>query len=92
MRSNLVGALDWLSHWVFVGALTLFLAVNLAAVAAVVIGRDRRIVDRWTTRWLATNLVALGAGAGVPLLVSLVKLIVLAALAGGGSGTHSGGK
>jgi hypothetical protein len=50
--------------------LSLFLLLGLDAVFAVILlaTRDRAIVNRWTSRVLAANLVLVGTGIGVPML------------------------
>jgi hypothetical protein len=73
MQADLVALLDGIGSWAFHTAVTLFLLLNVAAVALVVIMRDRRMVDRWTPRWLAANLGLLGLGAGVPLVTALMR-------------------
>ena len=73
MQADLLALLGGIGSWAFHTALTLFLALNVAAVAIVIIARDRRLVDRWTPRWLAANLGLFGLGAGVPLLTGLMR-------------------
>lgn len=63
--------LAWL-HDVAIRAfgLSLFLLLAIDGVFAVVLlaTRDRTIVNRWTSRVLAANLVLAGTGIGVPML------------------------
>lgn len=61
---------------------TLFVLVNGLAIGAFMLKRDRSLVQRWTSPWLAANLLLIGAGAGVPLVAGLVKAAV-AAVSGG---------
>jgi ABC-type molybdate transport system permease subunit len=77
--------LDWLSR---VGSLAFtlsacaFVVVNLVAVAGVLATRDRALVNRWTGRVLAANLVLAGTGLGIPLLASMTRLAVSAVMPG----------
>jgi hypothetical protein len=50
--------------------LSLFLLLAIDAVFAVILlaKRDRGIVNRWTSRVLAANLVLAGTGIGIPML------------------------
>jgi hypothetical protein len=71
--------ISWLSGFsdsVFRICALLFVAVNGLAVGALMVKRDRSLVQRWTSPWLATNLLLLGAGAGVPLVTGALKLVV----------------
>lgn len=73
--------LDWLARTgsrAFSYSLAAFVLVNGAAIAAVVITRDRSLVNRWTGRILAANLVLAGTGLGIPMLTSMARLGVLA--------------
>lgn len=73
--------LDWLARVgssAFTYSAALFVLVNGAAVAAVVITRDRTLVNRWTGRLLAANLLLLGTGLGVPLVTAVTRLGILA--------------
>jgi len=71
--------LDWLARTgsrVFTFAAWGFVLVNGAAVAAVVLTKDRALVNRWTGRVIAANLVLVGAGLGVPMLTSVARLAI----------------
>lgn len=71
-----VSLIDWLSsvsNFVFRTAAMLFVVVNAGAAAMVVSTRSRALVQRWTSPWLAVNLLLLGAGAGVPLVAGIAK-------------------
>lgn len=71
--------LAWL-HDVAVRAfgLSLFLLLAIDGVFAVVLlaTRDRGIVNRWTSRVLAANLVLAGTGIGVPVLALGSRAVV----------------
>lgn len=73
--------LDWLARTgsrAFTYSAWGFVLVNGAAAAAVVLTRDRTLVNRWTARVLAANLVLLGTGLGVPMLTSIARLAITA--------------
>ncbi len=73
--------LDWLSRVgasAFTYSAALFVLVNGAAVAAVAITRDRTLVNRWTGRLLAANLLLLGTGLGIPLVSAMTRLGIMA--------------
>ena len=78
--------LDWLAG---VGAAAFrwsalaFLVINGVAIAALILTRDRALVNRWTGRILAVNLVLAGTGLGVPLVTAVTRLAVAAVLPGG---------
>jgi ABC-type molybdate transport system permease subunit len=51
-----------------------FVILNGAAIAAVILTRDRSLVNRWTGRLLAANLLLAGTGIGIPLLTTVTRL------------------
>ena len=57
-----------------------FVLINGAAAAAVFLTRDRQIVNRWTGRLLAVNLLLLGTGLAAPAVASAMRLVVISAL------------
>jgi len=57
---------------------TLFVLMNGAAIAILAIKRDYSLVNRWTSRLLAANLVLLGTGIGLPLATTLARSAVMA--------------
>jgi len=59
-------------------SLFLLLAINGAFALTVFVTRDRGIVNRWTSRVLAANLVLAGTGVGVPVLALGSRLAVRA--------------
>lgn len=74
--------LDWLARTgstAFTYSAVAFALVNGAAIVAVVLTRDRTLVNRWTGRLLAANLVLLGTGLGVPMLTTVTRLGIMAA-------------
>lgn len=70
--------LDGAGARVFALCTTLFVVMNAGAIALVFVKRDRGIVNRWTARWLAANMVLLGAGLGVPAAAKVVRVTVAA--------------
>lgn len=65
--------LDRLGTEALFAAITLFVLVNGAFVAGVLVSRDRALVNRWTSRVLAADLALLGLGLGVPALSATVR-------------------
>jgi hypothetical protein len=55
-----------------------FVIVNGLAVAAVVVTRSRDVVNRWTSRLVAVNLLLLTTGVGVPAVAQAMKMVVQA--------------
>lgn len=75
MLDGLVPWLDQVASTVFwwcAGALVL---VDAAAVGVVLVTRSRALVDRWTGRVLAVNLLLFGAGLGVPAAAYAARLV-----------------
>lgn len=91
MDLTIIEWLNGVSATVFRVAATLFLALNVGAALVVAARRDRALIQRWTSPWLAGNLLLLGAGLGVPALAAVAKLVVYA-FAGAGSWVVSGGE
>jgi hypothetical protein len=75
--------LSTLSGTVVRTAIVLFVMLNAVALATVAVKRDRALVQRWTSPWLAANVLLVGAGVGTPLLVGITKFAITA-LAGAG--------
>jgi len=57
-------------------SLFLMLAIDAAYAVILLATRDRGIVNRWTSRVLAVNLVLSGTGIGVPVLALSTRLAV----------------
>ncbi|MEO8029691.1 MAG: hypothetical protein ABI765_02515 [Gemmatimonadota bacterium] len=74
MQNVLVNGLDGIGDGARTIALVVFVAVNLFYVGGVVLKRSSGFVDRWTSTWLATNILALALGTGVPMATGLLKL------------------
>lgn len=78
MQSSVVEWLASVGSTAFAWSAAGFVLVNGAAIAAVVITRDRTLVNRWTGRLLGANLVLAGAGLGIPLVTSMAQLAISA--------------
>ncbi len=72
--------LDQVSAEVFWTCAAGLVLIDLAAVAVVMATRSRELVNRWTGRVLAANLLLLGAGLGVPAAAFTFKLAAKAVL------------
>ena len=68
MLSTVVSWLDSVGSLAFTLSAWAFIALNGFALAVFAWRRDRALVNRWTSGFLAVNLVLLGTGLGVPLL------------------------
>ena len=55
-----------------------FLLINGAAAATFILTRDRHLVNRWTSRLVAIDILLLGAGVGVPAVANAMRLVVSA--------------
>lgn len=76
METTVATVLDSIRHLAFTLSLWAFVAVNVTAAAVVVITRNRSLVQRFTSPWLATNIILLGTGVGVPLVAGVAKSVV----------------
>jgi hypothetical protein len=72
-----------LSSTVIKLSVVLFVVINAVALGVFSVRRDRALVQRWTSPWLAANILVVGAGVGTPLLVGITKFAITA-LAGAG--------
>lgn len=80
MLDTIVLWLDQIGSEVFWGSVVALVLVDVAAMAVVMQTRSRAIVNRWTGRVLAVNLLLLGAGLGVPAAAFTLKLAASALL------------
>lgn len=78
MQASVVNWLGSVGSSAFAWSATAFVLINGAAVAAVVVTRDRSLVNRWTGKLLGVNLLLAGTGLGVPLLTSMAQLAITA--------------
>ena len=83
MDVDIMQWLSVLSSTVIRLSIVLFVLVNAVALGVFAVKRDRTLVQRWTSPWLAANLLLVGAGVGTPLLVGITKFAITA-LAGAG--------
>lgn len=83
MESAILEWLGGVGSTAFRWSMTAFFVVNGVAVAAMILTRDRSLVNRWTGRILAVNLVLAGTGIGIPVATAVTRLAVAALLPGG---------
>lgn len=76
MEPTVVAFLDSVRGIAITLSLYAFVAINGVALAALLATRSRALVQRWTSPWLAANIVLLGTGVGVPLVAGLCKSVV----------------
>jgi hypothetical protein len=75
------GILNWLASvgtTAFRWSALAFLVVNGVAITAVILTRDRALVNRWTGRLIGVNLALAGTGLGIPLLTTVTRVAVAA--------------
>ena len=82
MESSILSWLAAVGSTAFKWSAIAFVLVNGAALAALAYNRDRALVNRWTGRVLAVDLLLAGTGIGVPLFTSVSRLAVAAASPG----------
>ena len=78
MDASFVAWLDAVGSTAFAWSLAAFVVVNGAAAALFFLKRDRTLVNKWTGRVLAIDLLLLGSGVGVPVVASLTRVAVSA--------------
>ena len=78
MDLTVISVLDSIKSIAMTLAIGAFVLINGVAIAALLANRSRTLVQRWTSPWLAANLLLLGVGAGVPLLTGICKSVVQA--------------
>lgn len=76
MELTVLSVLDSIKSLAMTLSLYGFIAINGVALAAVLATRSRAVVQRWTSPWLATNILLLGTGVGVPLVAGVCKSVV----------------
>jgi hypothetical protein len=67
--------LNQISAQVFWTCALLLVTIDVIAATVVLRTRSRALVNRWTSRVLAANLLLLGAGLGVPVAAQAAKLV-----------------
>jgi hypothetical protein len=80
MLESVVQWLNQVSADVFWTCVVGLILVDAAAAAVVVGTRSRELVDAWTSRVLAVNLLLVGAGLGVPVAAYAAKMMASALL------------
>lgn len=78
MQSTVVSWLDGVGALAFTVSAWAFVGLNAFALAVLAWKRDRALVNRWTSGFLAVNLVLLGTGLGVPLLTFTARTALVA--------------
>ncbi|HSA56806.1 MAG TPA: hypothetical protein VLE53_13935 [Gemmatimonadaceae bacterium] len=78
MQSTVVSWLDSVGSLAFTVSAWAFLALNGFAVAVLAWKRDRALVNRWTSGFLAVNLILLGTGLGIPLATFTARTALVA--------------
>ena len=76
MEAAILAWLQELAIRAFGISLFLLLAIDAAFALVLLATRDRVIVNRWTSRVLAVNLVLAGTGVGVPVLAMTSRVAV----------------
>lgn len=76
MESSVVSVLDSIRQFAFTASLWAFVLVNVTAAGVVLVTRSRAVVQRFTSPWLATNILLLGTGVGVPMIAGVCKSVV----------------
>jgi len=77
MQMAVVQWLDQLGSTAFTFSAWAFVLLNGYGVAMVAWRRDRAMVNRWTSRFLAANLLLLGVGLGVPTMTLAVRTAIV---------------
>jgi len=77
MFDSIAQAFDQIGWWTFWTCMAALVVIDLVAIAAVVQTRSRELVNRWTGRILAANMMLLGAGLGVPAASFVAKSVVV---------------
>jgi hypothetical protein len=76
MPDTIVSWLDGVGSTAFTLSAVAFVALNGIAIAAVLLTRDRGLVNRWTPHFLAANILLLGTGLGVPLAALAARTVI----------------
>ncbi len=76
MDSSFAVWLDQVGSLAIAWSLGLFIAVNAVAAWFFFARRDRELVNKWTSRVLAIDLLLIGSGVGIPVAASLAKFAV----------------
>ena len=66
MLETVIASLDSFGSFVFWACAIALIALDTAAVVAVIVTKSRELVNRWTSVVLGANILLIGAGVGVP--------------------------
>jgi len=77
MLDSIVQTFDQIGWWTFWTCMAALAVIDLLAIATVAQTRSRELVNRWTGRIVAANLLLLGAGLGVPAASFVAKSVVV---------------
>jgi len=77
MLDSIAQAFDQIGWWTFWTCMATLAVIDLLAIATVAQTRSRELVNRWTGRIVAANLLLLGAGLGVPAASFVAKSVVV---------------
>ena len=77
MFDSIAQTLGQIGSWTFWTCMAVLAAIDLLAIAVVIQTRSRELVNRWTGRIVAANLLLLGTGLGVPATAYLARSVVL---------------
>jgi hypothetical protein len=70
-----------LSSLAFQWSALAFILINGLAIGAVLVTRDRSLVNRWTAKLLFADLLLVGTGVGIPVVARAARLVVEAVAA-----------
>jgi hypothetical protein len=77
MQGAVVGWLDGIASTAFTLSAWTFVGVNGFAIAMLAWKRDPHLVNRWTSRFLAVNVLLLGTGLGVPMVALAARSAII---------------
>ncbi len=78
MAAVVVEWLDRIGKTAFTYSAWSFVLLNGFGIAMVALKRDRAMVNRWTSRFLAVNGLLLGTGLGVPIVTMAMRSAIVA--------------
>jgi hypothetical protein len=81
MESSLLQWLTGIGWTAFTWALGGLLLLNGLAISLLIVKRDQTLVQRYTSLWLAANLLLVAIGVGVPTVTAVARLAVMGARA-----------
>lgn len=76
MEPTVVSVLDSIRQVSFTVSLWAFLLLNGGAALLIAATRRRDLVQKFTSPWLAANILLLGTGVGVPMVAGVAKSVV----------------